>query len=93
MKCDFQYSKHNELFYVSLIYIFNLSVNTKVEVRFHLSSATWIPEQTREKLSKLVSIVSNFNDILGNIDFDSDCYLFLGYPVKFRILIYLIYIN
>lgn len=33
-------------------------INTKVEVRFNLASADWIPEDIRQKLLKVVSIGS-----------------------------------
>jgi len=40
---------------INIIYLYGLFlVNTKVEVRFHVDSASWIPESVRPKLHELV---------------------------------------
>lgn len=49
-----QPNKREYLFYW-LILLWYFSVNTKVDLRFHLLSADWIPENVQQKILERVS--------------------------------------
>lgn len=51
---------------------FSLTVNSKAEVRFHLASADWIPEDVRQKMAVLVIVSLSLPNIVWEILHSSD---------------------